>query len=93
MPLAIGTLLENRYRIDALLGCGGMGAVYRAWDLRLDRRVTIKENAMATPESARQFEREAKMLASLRHPRLPGVSDHFMGPRWRSIPGHGVHRR
>jgi ligand-binding sensor domain-containing protein len=80
MPLAIGTILENRYRIDALLGSGGMGAVYRAWDQRLDRHMAIKENALATPESARQFEREAKMLARLRHPNLPGVSDHFVGP-------------
>ena len=80
MPLAIGTILEDRYRIDALLGSGGMGAVYRAWDQRLDRHVAIKENAMATPESARQFEREAKMLARLRHSNLPGVSDHFVAP-------------
>ena len=42
MPLAIGTVLENRYRIDALLGAGGMGAVYRAWDQRLDQYVAIK---------------------------------------------------
>ncbi len=80
MLLAKGAVLGNRYRIDALLGSGGMGAVYRAWDLRLDRHVAIKENAQASPESARQFEREAKMMARLRHPNLPTVSDHFVAP-------------
>ena len=41
MPLAIGTVLENRYRIDALLGQSGMGARCRAWHLRL-HQVTAK---------------------------------------------------
>ena len=78
MPLAVGTVLENRYRIDVLLGAGGMGAVYRAWHLRLDQYVAIKENAMASPASSRQFEREAKMMARLRHPNLPRVIDSFV---------------
>ena len=77
MPLAIGTVLENRYRIDALLGAGGMGAVYRAWHLRIHQHVAIKENTMAFPAAGRQFEREARMMAGLRHPNLPRVSDHF----------------
>ena len=78
MPLSSGQILHERYRIDALLGQGGMGAVYRAWDTTLDVSVAIKENAVASPASARQFEREAKMMARLRHPNLPRVSDHFV---------------
>ena len=78
MPLATGTLLQNRYRIDTLLGEGGMGAVYRASDQRLRQFVAIKENRMASPASARQFEREALMMARLRHPNLPRVTDHFV---------------
>ena len=80
MPLTVGEVLNNRYRIDALLGQGGMGAVYRAWDTRLNIDVAIKENAMANPASARQFEREARMMARLRHPNLPRVGDHFVAP-------------
>jgi serine/threonine-protein kinase len=88
MTLATGTTLENRYRIEELLGQGGMGAVYRAYDTRLQQAVAIKENTMAVPgispevveASRRQFEREALMLARLRHPNLPRVSDHFVTP-------------
>ena len=80
MPLAIGTVLENRYRIAALLGQGGMGAVYRAWHLPLHQDVATKENTTASPASARQFEREARMMAGLRHPNLPHVIDHFVTP-------------
>lgn len=83
MPLSPGQVLQQRYRIDALLGEGGMGAVYRALDLSLNLPVAIKENRMATPEAQRQFGREAEILARLRHPNLPRVADHF------SIPGQG----
>ena len=74
MVLVLGQVLENRYRVDALLGQGGMGAVYRAWDTRLDQHVAIKENTVASPASVRQFEREAKVMARLRHPNLPRVT-------------------
>ncbi len=83
MTLTIGQVLHDRYRIDALLGEGGMGAVFRAWDLRLRIVVIVKENRVDTPEAQRQFAREAGLLASLRHSRLPRVTDHF------HIPGQG----
>ena len=77
MPLVIGQLLNNRYRIVALLGQGGMGAVYRAWDMRLNLAVAVKENLDPSPEAERQFSREAQILARLSHPNLTRVTDHF----------------
>ena len=80
MALAPGTILNNRYRIVAILGQGGMGAVYQAWDEHLGISVAVKENLFLTDEYARQFQREANILASLRHPGLPRVGDYFSVP-------------
>ena len=80
MPLPNQTLLYRRYRILAELGRGGMGAVYRAHDENLGVDVAIKENLFVSPEFAQQFRREAVLLASLRHPNLPRVTDHFVIP-------------
>jgi serine/threonine protein kinase len=80
VPLERGSLLHNRYRILEELGRGGMGAVYRAQDTSLGVDVAIKENFFTTPESERQFKREASLLATLRHPHLPRVTDHFVIP-------------
>lgn len=77
MTLAKDTILENRYRIDCLLGQGGMGAIYQGYDLKLDIPLAIKENFFQTPQSVRQFQQEARILARLHHPNLPRVIDHF----------------
>jgi eukaryotic-like serine/threonine-protein kinase len=74
----VGTLLRDRYRIDGYLGKGGMGTVYLAFDTTLQIKVALKENHNMHPEAERQFRREATLLASLRHPNLPRVSDHFI---------------
>jgi len=78
MVLPLGSILHNRYRIDGKLGKGGMGEVYLALDQTLQIRVALKENLNPNPESERQFQREASLLASLRHPHLPRVTDHFV---------------
>lgn len=80
MALAPGTILNNRYRIVSILGQGGMGSVYQAWDENLGISVAVKENLFLTDEYARQFQREANILASLRHPSLPRVGDYFTVP-------------
>lgn len=78
MPLQTGEILRNRYRIEDVLGQGGMGAVYKSFDINLGVAVAVKENLFTTDEYARQFRREATILASLRHPNLPRVTDHFV---------------
>ncbi len=83
--LTAGTILWSRYRIVDLVGQGGMGAIYRAEDLRLEGRLcAIKEVALdpsASKEHQEQiqaaFHREASVLARLDHPNLPKVSDFF----------------
>lgn len=81
--LIIGQHLQERYQIVALLGQGGMGAVYRAYDSRLNKACVVKQmlnsvELMANPiAAADQFKREAQVLASLEHPNLPRVSDYF----------------
>jgi serine/threonine protein kinase/Tol biopolymer transport system component len=78
MTLERGTLLHKRYRIVEILGQGGMGSVYRAVDENLGVDVAAKENLFTTDEYARQFRLEAVILANLRHPNLPRVTDHFV---------------
>ncbi|HTX80237.1 MAG TPA: protein kinase, partial [Longilinea sp.] len=54
-----------------------MGSVYRATDLNLGVEVAVKENQYLSAEFSRQFQREASVLANLRHLNLPRVSDYF----------------
>jgi Tol biopolymer transport system component/serine/threonine protein kinase len=73
-----GALLNGRYRIVEILGQGGMGSVYRAVDENLGVEVAVKDNMFSSDDYARQFRREAILLANLRHPNLPRVTDHFI---------------
>src|SRR5580693_1788037 len=64
------------YRIVSKLGEGGMGAVYRATDTKLNRDVAIKvlpESVAADPDRLARFAREALMLASLNHPNIAAI--------------------
>jgi len=81
MKLQPGDILEGRYRIDELLGQGGMGAIYKATDIRLAKICAIKQTTLNIPDAARLFEREARLLAGLDHVNLPHVSDHFIAPQ------------
>ena len=84
MTLAVSQVLQNRYRIVSLLGQGGMGAVYRAWDMRLDVPVALKEmvpqpglDSHTLEQLRRQFHQEATLLARMDHPHLVRVTDFF----------------
>jgi eukaryotic-like serine/threonine-protein kinase len=77
MPLARGARL-GPYRIDAEIGAGGMGHVFRATDTRLERAVAIKvlpQHRWADPKVRHRFEREARALSSLSHPNLCALYD------------------
>jgi serine/threonine protein kinase len=75
--LAPNTILQNRYRIIRQLGQGCMGTVYEAIDERLDNTVALKESHFTDERLRKQFEREARLLARLRHPAMTRVIDHF----------------
>ncbi|MCP4544027.1 MAG: protein kinase [Chloroflexi bacterium] len=84
MPLDVGEIVEDRYRVVKLLGQGGMGAVYRAWDTRLNRPVALKEmvpqvgiDGNMLTQLREQFEQEAQILGTLTHPSLVRVTDYF----------------
>ncbi|MEY1674951.1 protein kinase [Gordonia sp. ABKF26] len=74
----LGTVLEDRYRIDAPIARGGMSAVYLAVDLRLGRDVAVKvmdSRYSGDPQFLRRFEFEARAVAGLKHPGLVAVYD------------------
>ncbi len=81
-PLAVNHMLDGRYRISKMLGQGGMGRVYLANDTRLaNRPVACKEmiigDGIHEQKAVEDFNREARVLASLSHPAIPQVIDYF----------------
>ena len=81
--LNVGHMLDGRYRIHKVLGVGGMGRVYMANDTRLaNRPVACKEmivgNGIAEKKAIEDFAREARVLAMLSHPGIPGLFDYFV---------------
>jgi serine/threonine protein kinase len=76
-PLPQGTRL-GPYAIEALIGTGGMGEVYRARDTRLGRTVALKilpEGLAADPDRRRRFEHEARAASALNHPHICALFD------------------
>src|SRR5580698_5177535 len=81
--LAVGHMLDGRYRIHKVLGVGGMGRVYMANDTRLaNRPVACKEmivgDGIAEKKAVEDFAREARVLALLSHPGIPSLIDYFV---------------
>ena len=84
MVLKPDDFLQGRYRVELPLGQGGMGAVYRAVDTRLNVLVALKEmfpqpdlDAATLAQLRQQFQQEALVLARLQHPNLVRVTDFF----------------
>lgn len=77
--LPVERTIENRYRLEKLIGKGGMGAVYEAADLRINRLVAVKilSGAMfGNREALRRFEREAQTAGQLQHPNIVLIHDY-----------------
>jgi len=76
-------MLGDRYRLERILGRGGMGVVYEASDLTLDRRVAVKlvrRELVGSDTAARRFEMEARAAAGFSHPHVVTVHDFDAGP-------------
>jgi len=78
LGLDANSLLRARYMIQQKINQSGMGILYLAHDEALNVDVAVKENQYSTALHSKQFHQEATLLASLRHPNLPRVIDHFV---------------
>ncbi len=79
LSLPVARTIDGRYRLERLLGTGGMGAVYEARDLRLERMVAVKillGRAFGQPAALRRFHREARATARLNHPNIVALYDY-----------------
>src|SRR5689334_15241626 len=82
MPLREGSVLGARYRLVALIGRGGMGTVWHAYDELLDRDVAVKAMLIASELTTDEYEvlytrtlREARLAARLSHPGIVTIHD------------------
>src|SRR3954454_19235268 len=94
LALRAGSELAG-YRIEGVAGRGGMGTVYRATDIALDRPVALKliaDKFAGDPKFRERFRRESRLAASIRHPpcrdRVPGRRG-----RWAALHRDGLRRR
>jgi serine/threonine-protein kinase len=79
----VGALLDGRYRVEATIAAGGMSTVYRGRDVRLDRPVALKvmdARYAGDHEFLTRFHREARAIASLKHPGLVAIYDQGNDP-------------
>jgi eukaryotic-like serine/threonine-protein kinase len=79
LTLPVERTIDGKYRLERLLGKGGMGAVYAATDLRLRRRVALKVitgELLGKSDALQRFQREARTSAGLNHPNIVAVYDY-----------------
>ena len=78
LTLPVDRVIDEKYRLERLLGKGGMGAVYEALDLRLQRRVAVKllvGSMFGDRMALARFEREARASAKMNHPNIVSIYD------------------
>lgn len=82
-PLTVGTVVHERYRVEAIVGRGGLGTVYSVLDILFGKHniFALKELADQSRSARRQFEHEAQWLQALDHNHIPKVREYF---EWRS---------
>ncbi|HEY7339339.1 MAG TPA: serine/threonine-protein kinase [Ktedonobacterales bacterium] len=82
-PLPLGAVVHERYRVNAIVGRGGLGTVYSVLDILFGRQniYALKEMADQSRSARRQFEHEAQWLQALDHNHIPKVREYF---EWRS---------
>ena len=88
VSLPVERVVDSQYRLDRLIGKGGMGAVYEAEDIRLRRTVAIKlllGHSFGEGAALRRFEREARLCAKLNHPNIVTVFGYG------TVPGKGAY--
>jgi len=98
---AVGTpmLIDGRFAIEAEVGAGGMGTVYRARDTKTGDTVALKVHTASSSPSIERFGREARLLASLTHPNIVGYVSHglidgkrlYVAMEW--VEGEDLHSR
>src|SRR5580765_610610 len=74
----LGMVLDGKYRLDSYLSRGGMGSVYKATHVMLNKAVAVKminAEIVSSPEIVRRFQREARSATTLNHPNIAGVYD------------------
>src|SRR5512138_2532258 len=98
-PSSPPPVIRERYQLVAWLGEGGMGVVYKAHDLMLDRDVAVKflsPKYFSGKEAVARFLREARLVARLSHPNIMSIFDVGEENGWQYlvfeyIPGHNLH--
>src|SRR5579885_1510511 len=78
----VGAVLDGRFRIEKLIGSGGMSNVYKATQLRMNRFVAVKtlKFQVSEPVYRERFQREIDLLCKLNHPNIVTVYDSLLGP-------------
>jgi len=85
----LGHVLDDRYRVDELIGRGGMSTVYRGFDTRLHRTVAIKVFQHGEDDEQR-WDSEVRLLSQLRHPHLVTLHDAHLEPAGMDSPSYLV---
>ncbi|HMI93768.1 MAG TPA: protein kinase, partial [Polyangiales bacterium] len=76
--VSVGDIVDGKYRVDGVLGTGGMAVVWAAYHLRLDERVALKvlrRDCAESPEALARFRREARAAAKIKGEHVARVMD------------------